>query len=68
MTHRIILVNMHVPNDDNPNFYEELGKSCEGMGKVPFIIQDSNIVLNGLIDTVNYVRENNTRTRNVKIY
>ena len=67
-TLRIILVNIYGPNDDNPKFYEELGKICEEMGNenTPFIIGgDFNIALNGSIDTFNYVRENNIRARDV---
>ena len=62
----LILVNIYGPNDDSPSFYEEIGKMCVEMGEenTPFIVGgDFNIALNGALDTVNYVRENNTRAR-----
>ena len=65
---KLILVNIYGPNDDDPNFYEKLGETCAEMGNesVPFIIAgDLNMALNGKIDTVNYVRENNTKARDV---
>ena len=65
---KLILVNIYGPNDDNPNFYEKLGETCAEMGNegIPFIIAgDMNMALNGKIDTVNYVRENNTKARDV---
>ena len=67
-TEKLILVNIYGPNNDNPNFYEKLGEICAemGNGSIPFIIAgDLNMALNGKIDTVNYVRENNTKARDV---
>ena len=67
-TQKLILVNIYGPNNDDPNFYEKLGETCADMENrsIPFIIAvDQNLALNGMIDTINYVRENNTKARDV---
>ena len=65
---KMILVNVYGPNSDNPNFYEKIGQICTEMGKEnePVIMAgDLNMALNGELDTVNYVRQNNTKARDV---
>ena len=67
-TEKLILVNVYGPNDDRPNFYEEIGGACEEFGEesTPFIVAgDFNMALNRNLDSVNYVRENNTKARDV---
>ena len=69
-TLKLLLVNIYGPNNDSPKFYEEIGSICaemqEGEETTPMIMAgDLNLALNGDIDTVNYMRENNTRARDV---
>ena len=67
-TKKCVLLNIYGPNEDSPQFYEEIGKLCEEIGgeDTPFIIGgDFNIALNNVLDTANYVRENTTRAHDV---
>ena len=67
-TEKLILANVYGPNDDTPNFYEEIGRVCEELGEesTPFVVAgDFNMALNRNLDSVNYVRENNTKARDV---
>ena len=67
---KAVLVNIYGPNDDSPNFYEQIGQICEEIGEenAPFIIAgDFNIAMLGEVDTLNYVRENNTRARDMLV-
>ena len=65
---KMIFVNVYGPNSDNPKFYDKIGQICTEMGKEnePVIIAgDLNMALNGELDTVNYLRQNNTNARDV---
>ena len=67
---KVVLVNIYGPNDDSPNFYEQIGQICEEIGEenAPVIIAgDFNIAMSGDVDTANYVRENNTRARDALV-
>ena len=65
-TLKLILVNIYGHDNDSPNTYEKPGEVCAEMQvgdtSTPMIIAgDLNLALNGDLDTMNYVRENNTR-------
>ena len=67
-TEKLILANVYGPNEDTPSFYEEIGRVCEELGEesTPFVVAgDFNLVLNRNLDSVNYVRENNIKARDV---
>ena len=67
-TLKLLLINIYGPNTDSPSFYEEIGVACAEMGNddtATILAGDLNMALNGDLDTVNYLHENNTRARDV---
>ncbi len=62
---QVSLVNIYGPNQDDPNFFENIAAEIEELDNASVIIVgDWNLVLEQHIDTKNYRRENNVRARN----
>lgn len=61
---RLTLVNLYGPNNDNPDFYEKVFETIDGLNNDKYIIcGDFNLVLNPEIDYYNYKRINNKKAR-----
>ena len=59
------LVNIYGPNDDSPEFYQNMYDVLEEIGNENIIIcGDFNLVQNQNLDTYNYVNINNPRAKN----
>ena len=62
--HRITLVNLYGPNNDDPSFYEKLQNNVTSFGNSDIIILgDWNMLLNPAIDGLNYKHINNPNAR-----
>ena len=60
----ISLINIYGPNIDNPGFYDEIQQILDDFQTASIIMcGDWNLVQNQDLDTKNYIRENNTRSR-----
>ena len=60
----ISLINIYGPNIDNPGFYDEIQQILDDFQTASIIMcGDWNLVQNQDLDTQNYIRENNTRSR-----
>ena len=63
----LILANVYGPNTDNPAFYQEVEDICNtirGDSEIPIILAgDFNVALDFALDTENYERHNNPRSR-----
>ena len=61
---RFLLINLYAPNDDDPNFFENLFNTVENSDtKNLILVGDWNLVLDFNIDTHNYKKENNTKAK-----
>jgi exonuclease III len=61
---RITLVNIYGPNNDNPNFYENILEKIEEFENEKYILcGDFNLALNQSLDTNNYMHINNPKAR-----
>ena len=65
-TRTYLLANIYGPNEDNPNFYLSLRSCIESCHTDHIILAgDFNFVMDFNRDTLNYVREHNTRAKEV---
>ena len=61
---RFLLINLYAPNNDDPNFFENLFNTVENSDtKNLILVGDWNLVLDFNIDTHNYKKENNTKAK-----
>ena len=62
---QFLLINIYGPNTDVPEFYSQLLEQIEGAYSFQYIIigGDFNLVLDQDLDTMNYKKENNTKSR-----
>ena len=62
---QFLLINKYGPNTDVPEFYSQLLEQIEGAHSFQYIIisDDFNLVLDQDLDTMNYKKENNTKSR-----
>ena len=62
---QFLLINIYGPNTDVPEFYSKLLEQIEGAYSFQYIIigGDFNLVLDQDLDTMNYKKENNTKSR-----
>ena len=61
---RISLVNLYGPNNDDPAFYEKLNSTIGNFGNADIIaVGDWNLLLNPVVDCVNYKHINNPNAR-----
>lgn len=60
-----LLVNIYGPNEDNPQFYKDIGKKIETVSNNHYIIMggDFNMVMDKNLDTMNYKNLNNPKAR-----
>ena len=62
---RFSLVNIYGPNEDSPEFYQNIYDVLDEIGNENIIIcGDFNLVQNQNLDTYNYVNINNPRAKN----
>ena len=62
---RITIINIYGPNDDNPEFYENIREYLLEFDNDYYIVcGDFNLALNPTLDTFNYSNINNPRARN----
>ena len=60
----LTLVNLYGPNNDNPNFFQEISNCIDEIGNDEAIMcGDYNCVLNPELDYYNYKNINNTKAR-----
>ena len=61
---RVTLINIYGPNQDDPEFYDQVRETLLEFDYVYFIVLgDFNLVLNQILDTNNYTTVNNPRAR-----
>ena len=59
---RFTLVNIYGPNNDNPNFFQNIFQYTEEIGNVDFILcGDFNLIIDSEIDCFNYKNINNPK-------
>ena len=61
---RFLLINVYGPNEDQPNFYIDMFNIIENLDtKNLILVGDWNIVMNYELDTLNYKKNKNPRSR-----